>query len=111
MQVTGVIPHGNAFHTSDVLRFKIVEFTGDGTQNRAVAHGCGKKPTFFLNYYTTGNLSITQWVSGLGAFQIQGASGTPFAVTECDATNIYVGSAGSFAGNENLIVHELLILY
>lgn len=88
-------------HSGHEIKAHIVSFTGNGTQNRAVAHGFGAKPSWFrVVPYNPDGLVSTQWVLGMGAVQ-HFFTASLGAITECDATNIYVGNAAVFHGNVN----------
>lgn len=75
-------------------------YTGDGTVNRAIAHGLGRIP-FIVIVFNTGvsqmNFVEDDLVQGLGA----GGFGQAYNVTAADITNFYIGFAPiGFWGNE-----------
>lgn len=72
-------------------------YSGNNTQNRALAHGLGSKPSFFF-MVTSGGTQGFAWINGYGASQYGYGNDSAIAVAEPDATNIYVGNAG-FVGN------------
>jgi hypothetical protein len=85
---TAAAPHsGHPVHAT-------ISWTGTDTQNRAIAHGLGRKPKMFIIAGGSGETSYL-WVDGMGAQFKSTANNNMYAVTECDATNIYTGSGGA----------------
>lgn len=83
-------------------------YTGDGTANRAIAHGLGTKPKLVQIIEKTGaNAPAMYWIetSNDGAiiysYATAGALTYVTGLTAMDATNFYVGKAGAYEETAN----------
>lgn len=85
-------------------------FTGDGTANRAIAHGLGVVPKFYFAVAFNGaNMVGFSIVSGSDTDRIGeeiAATPTGGAVTAMNATNVYIGTANpNYYGNINSYIY------
>ena len=80
-------------------------YTGDSTVNRAIAHGLGVTPKviFLMRQDTPSTVNWFQNFNALAALQYNTGAGSSgqLSVTAPDATNFYVGNAGSYANSAN----------
>lgn len=79
-------------------------YVGNDTVNRAVAHGMGRAPLAVYMVEDSGTNGLLFILDGYGGGKLYNTK-TPsnYAVTVPDATNFYVGNAGSYvlSGNAN----------
>lgn len=77
-------------------------YTGDGTANRAIPHGLGKAPSFVKIVCPNPVSTLYQHFSILqGDASVYPNNDIERAVTAMNATNFYVGNAGSYDGSAN----------
>ena len=75
-------------------------YTGDDTANRAIAHGLGRIPSVvIIKQAGAWAALIVKGVANIGVFWTTPQNAQ--AVTSMDATNFYVGNAGSFPNSGN----------
>jgi hypothetical protein len=75
-------------------------YTGDGTQNRAIAHGLGRAPKIvFVFNLSIASIIIQDAVSGTVECEA-GPLSQIYAVTVADTTNFYIGFTTGFWGND-----------
>jgi hypothetical protein len=79
-------------------------YTGNGTVDRAIAHGLGKIPHIVFVF----NLSISQMmildcVNSKYQALASGGFGQMYSVSAADATNFFVGYTTGYWGNEDTV--------
>ncbi len=76
------------------------QYTGNSTQNRAIAHGLGITPKIIIISSSSGNISSVvsnKWHNG----------SAQYTVTAMDSINFYIGTASpDFFGNTNPNVYN-----
>jgi len=77
-------------------------YTGDGTQNRAIPHGLGASPKFVYIIDNTNNLMFFN----LSSTEMLRPDANEYTVTAWDSTNFYVGQAAGAQGNTNAVVYR-----
>ncbi|MAF42991.1 MAG: hypothetical protein CMI54_02305 [Parcubacteria group bacterium] len=78
-------------------------YTGDSTANRAIAHGLGVAPALVYGFNLTGTDYTFRLINQYAQIRWQGAATTGWrVVTGANATNFYVGNAGSYVQSMNL---------
>lgn len=75
-------------------------YVGDGTANKAIAHGLGTTPTIVL--ITTPGAALLGVVYDGGSGYIEAVATGILAVTIKDATNFYVGNATNYTNSFNV---------
>jgi len=105
MQLMGVAVHGTGKHDNTVQRIAQGSYAGNGAQNRAIAHGLGVIPWFFIiTTNTIGDYGMIIAMEIAGANYTRAVHNTAdvyFNATAATTTNFYVGSAGAtFVGNQ-----------
>ena len=79
---------------------KTGSYTGDGTANKAIAHGLGKVPSLVIILGDT--LSAYAGLITVGQAEVYCVNlTTAYSVTAMTNTNFYVGNATSYLGSMN----------
>lgn len=117
------LPDGSIYYETDTYKTKQVQsgawvaivdptsfgmssasgnYTGDGTTNRAIAHGLGTKPLFVLIWNNTDESRITI-LDSLDTVEgyLDETTADSVTVTAMDATNFYVGGGSGQRANIN----------
>jgi hypothetical protein len=76
-------------------------YTGDGTANRAVAHGLGSIPKIVILHSNSSGVGIGVNMRGNILKFVGTTTAGQFVVTTTDSTNFYVGSAGDYPNSFN----------
>lgn len=106
--------HDNTKHSVKMLSAKVNIYTGNGAQNRNVAHGCGVIPVMVIVTSNT-TRKRTIWIQGqtLSAIHLDNVGGSSSnGIVSVDATNIVVGNdAVGSEYNVNLQAFEWIAIY
>jgi len=89
--------------TSDLSKVYVYTgtYTGNNSQNRAIPHGASPTRTPYLVMLNNITDSTMEVIMGTIDVHLTNATPTSYAMTAMNSTNIYVGTAAVFYGNEN----------
>jgi len=82
-----------------VLASTAGQYTGDSSANRGIPHNLGRVPNHVAIALSTAGSAFQ--IINVAPSEVQLITGGALAVTAMDATNFYVGNAGSYGNSAN----------
>lgn len=88
---------------------KATTYTGDGNDNRDIAHGLGRTPVFVIIAQYSGSVNLCFWISGMGSTSKTGDGNTTTnGIQAVDGTNVNIGT--DTAVNNNTSSYAMFVI-